>query len=226
MNKEQFMNQLESLLKDIPQDERADALQYYENYFEESGKVEEEVIQALGSPGIVAQKIRENITSCSGTYKVEIEDTINENQSETSNYKNTQQKNNSGIGQEGKWLKIIGIIFLAIFVAPIVIPILASVVIVIVSILFSVVVTLISLILSSYFVGVISIILGILRLFMLPSVGIFFLGIGLIGISVGILCTILFKKLIFYLSKKVVPNLYQGVKKKVITLYQKGRAIL
>ena len=215
MNKEQFMNQLESLLKDIPQDERADALQYYENYFEESGKAEEEVIQALGSPGIVAQKIRENITSCSGTYKVEIEDK-----------KNTQQKNNSGIGQEGKWLKIIGIIFLAIFVAPIVIPILASVVIVIVSILFSVVVTLISLILSSYFVGVISIILGILRLFMLPSVGIFFLGIGLIGISVGILCTILFKKLIFYLSKKVVPNLYQGVKKKVITLYQKGRAIL
>lgn len=56
MNKEQFMNQLESLLKDIPQDERADALQYYENYFEESGKAEEEVIQALGSPGIVHKK--------------------------------------------------------------------------------------------------------------------------------------------------------------------------
>ena len=58
MNKEGFMSQLESLLAEIPATEREEALQYYNDYFEDAGwENEASVIKSLGSP----QKVAENI---------------------------------------------------------------------------------------------------------------------------------------------------------------------
>lgn len=72
MNRKEFMNQLEKLLSDISEDERREALDYYESYFDEAGEEEEaSVIQKLGSPGkvaaIIKADLRENSAS-SGTY--------------------------------------------------------------------------------------------------------------------------------------------------------------
>ena len=36
MNRERFLKQLERLLSDIPESERREAMEYYQNYFEES----------------------------------------------------------------------------------------------------------------------------------------------------------------------------------------------
>ena len=50
MNRKEFMDQLEKLLSDISEDERREALDYYESYFDEAGEAEEaSVIQKLGS---------------------------------------------------------------------------------------------------------------------------------------------------------------------------------
>lgn len=55
MNRVEFMTALEKLLVSISEDERAEALQYYENYFEDAGpENEEQVIKELGSPEKVA----------------------------------------------------------------------------------------------------------------------------------------------------------------------------
>lgn len=53
------MKELESLLSDIPLEERDEALRYYDGYFEDAGKEhEEEIIKELGSPAKVAEIIK------------------------------------------------------------------------------------------------------------------------------------------------------------------------
>ena len=59
MNKVGFMSRLEGLLADIPAAEREEALQYYNDYFEDAGaESEEAVIRTLGSPQSIAENIK------------------------------------------------------------------------------------------------------------------------------------------------------------------------
>jgi uncharacterized membrane protein len=58
MNRSEFMAGLRKLLVSIPEDEREEALQYYEGYFEDAGPENEgNVIKELGSPEKVASII-------------------------------------------------------------------------------------------------------------------------------------------------------------------------
>lgn len=62
MSRWEFMRRLEELLSDISPSEREEALQYYNDYFNDAGREnEQEVIQALGSPEQVAQIVKEGI---------------------------------------------------------------------------------------------------------------------------------------------------------------------
>lgn len=64
MNRIEFMTRLEKILKDIPSDERAEALSYYEDYFEDAGKEnEEKIISELVSPERVAAIIKAGLKS-------------------------------------------------------------------------------------------------------------------------------------------------------------------
>ena len=64
MTKLEFMQELESLLLDIPLDEREEALKYYNGYFEDAGEDhEQEIITELGSPKQVADIIKADLTS-------------------------------------------------------------------------------------------------------------------------------------------------------------------
>lgn len=48
MNRAQFMEQLEKLLSDISEEERQEALDYYESYFDDAGEDQEaNVIRSL-----------------------------------------------------------------------------------------------------------------------------------------------------------------------------------
>ena len=59
MNKEIFLRELRRFLADIPEEEREQALTYYEDYFEDAGpENEQKVIQELGSPIDVAKQIK------------------------------------------------------------------------------------------------------------------------------------------------------------------------
>lgn len=59
MMKNEFLTKLKELLSDLPQEEREEAVRYYEDYFEDAGPLEEaRVLKELVSPEDVAEKIR------------------------------------------------------------------------------------------------------------------------------------------------------------------------
>lgn len=60
MTKYEFLGDLSRLLSDLSEEERNEALQYYEDYFADAGREQEQaIIQELESPEKVAAKIRE-----------------------------------------------------------------------------------------------------------------------------------------------------------------------
>ncbi len=69
MTKLEFMKELESLLLDIPLEEREEALKYYSGYFEDAGEDQEDkVIAELGSPKQVADMIKADLVSSAAEY--------------------------------------------------------------------------------------------------------------------------------------------------------------
>lgn len=63
MNREEFMKELEYLLSDIPDEEKADAVGYYRDYLEEAGEDhEEDAIREFGSPERIAAVIRSDLS--------------------------------------------------------------------------------------------------------------------------------------------------------------------
>lgn len=68
MTRQEYMQQLAALLAAMPEAERRDALDYYEEYFDAAGPEKEaQTIQELGSPQNVAEKIWEGTRAQSGT---------------------------------------------------------------------------------------------------------------------------------------------------------------
>lgn len=62
MDRAIFMEQLERLLLDLSEEERQEALDYYESYFDDAGEGQEAaVIRELGSPGKVAAIIKADL---------------------------------------------------------------------------------------------------------------------------------------------------------------------
>lgn len=62
MNRIDFMARLSLLLSDLPESERAEAVQYYEDYLNDAGvENEEEVLRSLGTPEELAASIREGL---------------------------------------------------------------------------------------------------------------------------------------------------------------------
>lgn len=62
MNRYEFMSRLERLLSDITPNERNEALQFYNDYFDDAGaENEQDVIRALGSPEKVAATIKADL---------------------------------------------------------------------------------------------------------------------------------------------------------------------
>lgn len=69
MNRAQFMERLEKLLSDISEEERLEALDYYNSYFDDAGEENEaEVIRELGSPGKVAAIIKADLKENGSDY--------------------------------------------------------------------------------------------------------------------------------------------------------------
>ncbi|MFR3390632.1 MAG: DUF1700 domain-containing protein [[Clostridium] scindens] len=69
MNRIEFMTELAALLQDVPVEERREAMQYYNDYFDDAGEEnEEQVISELGNPAKVAATIKADLGSQAGDY--------------------------------------------------------------------------------------------------------------------------------------------------------------
>ena len=58
MNRDEYIKQLESNLLSLTEDEKAEAVQYYSDYFDEAND-DQKVIEELGSPEELAKTITE-----------------------------------------------------------------------------------------------------------------------------------------------------------------------
>lgn len=111
MNKNIFLQRLEKALRHIPKDDREDAIAYYTEYFEEMGADDnEDVSQSLGKPEEIAKEIIANCT------EKHIE----------------EQKTKGGVKNSAT---VIWMIILAIFAAPIALPLAIAGIAVLLSIL-------------------------------------------------------------------------------------------
>ena len=205
MSKKEFMEELQILLGELPVEEREEALQYYESYFEEAGAEQEQtVLDELGSAGrIAAQILRDyRMENQGGIYT---EQGYREKESETQTpvrFTGSEQKtekqtsgstDGSGItitkkGMSGGTLVVV--ILLAILTFPIWISILATAFGLLMGLFgASIGITVgfgvggIGCIVG----GVVAIAIGIMKSFTIPVVGAGLLSIGLVIFGVGCL---------------------------------------
>lgn len=122
MNRVQFMEQLKKLLSDISEEERQEALEYYESYFDDAGEDQEaEVIRELGSPGKVAAIIKEDLKGSSQNYG---EFTENGFQDERVDNERQMPQNRADRGyhaeRKGGKASVILVLILLVFISPLI----------------------------------------------------------------------------------------------------------
>lgn len=159
MNRTDFLLALEKKLKPLPKDELYNVTQYYEDYFQDSNKSDEEVIKELGSPSSIASQILAD-------YALRDDD----------NTKDKRKKNS------------LLMIILAIFAAPIGIPVAVTAVILLFVLILTIGIIFISFIAVAFALsisGILAFIAGGIVIFTDPSTACFYIGAGLfvLGIS-------------------------------------------
>lgn len=157
MSRNEFILELRKKLNRLPQTEIESTISYYEEYFNDAGSENEQIVLSeIGSPSAVASKII-------GEFAVD------------------------SAGKSKRQVSVLFII-LAIFASPIALPIALAVSIVAVAVIiviFAVYLAVGIAGLALFANGLVSIIAGVWAMTISVSTGLFYLGYGMIGTSVG-----------------------------------------
>ena len=202
MNRIDFMRRLELLLSDLPENERREAVQYYNDYFNDAGvENEEEVLESLGTPEEVAGSIREGLRE-EAREKGEFSEKGFKQDGQKQEKKDAGDRYRAEGRKKGMSASAVALIVICCLVAsPVLIP-LAITLIVVLAVLGAV---FISLVLVFLLVGVVCIVSGVIaffgsltELFLAPASAVMGIGMSLIAVGAGILLTML---LVFVISK-------------------------
>lgn len=218
MNRMEFMRELEGLLSDIPENERSEALQYYEDYLNDAGAENEQgAMKELGTPEEIARHIKAGLNG-------------NEEGMFTENgYENAQKGKNpparqgsfdgTDSGQEqsekprkrgGNGMKILLTVFILVLLSPIILPFGVAVLGLIIGAIAAVISILIALTavgVALLVAGFCLFIAGIVKLFTVPLAGALLTGIGLLMLGIGMLLTML----MLWMAWKLVPPAVRGL---------------
>lgn len=229
MNRVKFMAELEALLQNIPTEEREEAMQFYNDYFDDAGMENEpNVIAELESPAKVAATIKAGLgrqpedageyTECG--YKDERFEDKEEIARRGASAQNTsgQAYEYQGGGKQGekepprtsRTLKIILIIAIILVGAPIAIPVglgIAGVVIGCVAALFCAFIALVLAAVTVTIVGIWLFGIGLVTLIPQLVVGLALVGTGLILAVLGVIGTVISVKLCVV----VFPGICRGI---------------
>lgn len=206
MTRQQFMKELEYLLRGIPESEKADALAYYNDYFDEAGvENEEQVILELGSPRQVAEKI---LTE----YGREPQQNKNVYQSQD---RQSQGRSRSKMSKSTKIL----LVLLLIVTFPLWIGVVAGLfgaVVAVIASVFGTVVGLGGAGIGLLVGGAACLVAGLLRITIVPVEGLITIAVGSILIVVGILLALLVTWALFKwipAAMKVIGRWLKGLRK-------------
>lgn len=178
MNREEFMKRLADLLAGLPYEERREALDYYENYFEDAGAVHEmDVIDELISPEHVAVEILRG-------EKKSFQEEAPEQAEPMHEYRQPEyaepvpQKKESWVSRHPIWTIVIAIVTSPLWLS-------------ILGVALGVLAAVAGLLIGLVFIGIGMLIVAVVRIVTYPSAGIFLLGIGVGSIGLFILCVCL-----------------------------------
>lgn len=162
MNKENFIRGLEHKIRRLPMDEVRNIIAYYEDYFADADKPEEEVIRELGNPSTIASQILSDYAF---------------------NDDFVQHRRESGKNK-------VVLTILAVFAAPIALPLGIAAL----ALLFALGIVIFALVMSFVVVaaafglsGIAILVAGIMVVFQGTATAIFYMGIGIVLIGIGIL---------------------------------------
>lgn len=214
MNRQEFMRELEYLLAGIPEQERLDALAYYNDYFEEAGSENEQrVIQELVSPEQVAKSILEDVRQAGYSSDSDYKDAWRNYDKSTYNVPVSYEKEEKKSRLKG-W-QIVLIVILLVLTFPIWIGIVAGLFGGLVGLLgglFGLLVGMIGASIGLAAGGAMCLIGGMLALFANPMEGFTSMGIGALLLAFGIVLALFFILLVFLLIPKLVKALISWIK--------------
>ena len=225
MNRREFMEKLRELLKTLPYGEQEDALQFYEEYFDDAGpENEQRVIEELESPEAVAQKIMLNSPSIPAVQadigaeapseSPDGEPSGGETASENSQYDPSAferyYRNQQMAKQEksSNWVLWLVLVLTFPLWFPLSIGLLAtlfSLVVAALALIFSVIVTVIALVAAV----VLALILGVPMLVYDPLNGFYMISMALIAAGVALILI----PPVIWLCKKGIPGMFRGIGK-------------
>ena len=226
MGRKEFMEQLAALLGDISPQEREEALDYYERYFDEAGDYLQQAIDHLGSPQKVAQDIKSGLKGEYFYTENGAESAASDTESKTpAFYVEEEKKGDRAKASAAKWSfwswwedqnTIMRVIWFALALA-ILIPAagavlgtatgllggLIGIVVGIFGLIIGILAGALGIMIAAYIFGAVSIVYGAVMLFVNPFRGLMSLGLGCIGLAVGIFMTFL----CIWLYLKMLPVL-------------------
>lgn len=206
MNRVEFMQQLERLLMDIPENDRLDAIAYYHDYFDEAGAENEaQVIRELGSPEKVAATIKTDLNS-SGNVEAEYTEHGYEDGRDGVNTNTPATQKASSQEKKKRDFPLALIIILVVFASPILVGIgggllgvvlgvlgaIFGIIVAVIVTVFSVAVAMLGCGIACVVAGASLIVVGLMRAVISGIEGLLFVGVGSIVFALGILFTILF----------------------------------
>lgn len=224
MNRIEFMTELAALLQDVPVEERVEAMQYYNNYFDDAGEEnEQQVILELGNPKKVAATIKadlENQADEQGEYTengymdARFEKKNMPADRSTHGSESQESRSHASGGEQqpksNKILKIALIIILIIVASPMVLPFALGIVVLVFGGIIAVAVLFASLVIASAavaFAGVCVFIAGLVSVVPEIAVGLALIGTGLILTVIGVIATVASVKLCIV----VFPGICRGI---------------
>lgn len=239
MSRTEYMRELDALLQGISKEEREEALQYYNDYFDDAGSEnEEKVIEELGSPAKLADTIRAGVngsmdeTESYGEYGErgyrDSRFDTSESPARRDGYSYTGA-NGYGTGQTVEMPrkkfsvgKVILIICLLVIGVPIVVPTAFGLLLAAFGVLFALVVAVFAVFIAAIAVAAAGILVGVYgfgQLFYSPVLGIGMLGAGCLMLAVGVAFTVL----IGWGCMKLVPIMFRGLVNLCRRPFQKKR---
>lgn len=203
MNRLEFMTELAALLQDISVEERKEAMQYYNDYFDDAGvENEQQIIEELGSPAKVAAEAKMGLWG-QGDGAAEYRETgytdTRFEQTKAPAQRGAEQNfYRTKYGQNEKprtnnTLKVILIICLIVFGIPVLLPLAAVLAGAVLALLAAIFLTFFAIALASVAVLVAGIVLfctGIPALVSQIAVGLLLMGSGMVIAVVGLILTI------------------------------------
>ncbi|MDA3974755.1 DUF1700 domain-containing protein [Enterococcus thailandicus] len=181
----EYLSEVLNELQEIPEADRLDLIQYYEEYFLDSGKTVDEILEEYGTPKQFALKLKINYFSDA--------DDLGQEEVQQSSPK--------------RQMRLIWLIVLGLFASPILIPL----ALLFVAVLVGLIIALFAVIFSIYVVcivilgvGVVMTLAGLMVLGQSIVSGLFFVGLGLFATGAAIFFTPILVRLTKWLAQLIM----------------------